>query len=527
MRRLTIGVPDLAVSNPEGPTASLSVSGNAVRVSVKRVGWIGSILGLFCLLPMFLPHSKAADDKDQALFRFEGEASATDWMPVKLPEIDKEQPPPTIEIVAQPKSKAGDTPVGKCLKITFAGGEWPTVATTKIPVAGNWKSYQTLKADVTVDRPSVAYFRIYQGKPDGKAPQPRWEKTMTLPAGRNDVTLMLRHGIGSLDAARGDVTSFVIGMYRPEKGQTLLVGNVRLSPDWPPPKVLGWYSPYNHDGYSAAVANDYARTGAVTKFKVLGTDMEVESLADLSKQMKDKWVKPEPKTIEQVEADFKAEFDKLKRDHPAAVMAVLREGETGWNPADPDKAYEGWKAVYVNCHGPDGPNPGREKTPALSDTVEVFMRHRSVLMRADLASIPKHARILAAKLVVTRAFATDLKVPEKPNLWVAEPCNREWDAASANCYFYANGKHWKGVSGLYYGADPDFWPVFLTHGPAGGAAVSVWDFGEAVKFWMDDKHANHGFFLHGDSNDYMRMYTQRAKSPKQRPALMVIYDPKP
>ena len=82
------------------------------------------------------------------------------------------------------------------------------------------------------------------------------------------------------------------------------------------------------------------------------------------------------------------------------------------------------------------------------------------------------------------------------------------------------------MSGLYYGADPDFWSVFLTHGPAGGGAVSAWDFTEAVKFWLDGKHDNHGFFLHGDSNDYMRMYTARAKDPKQRPALMVIYEPK-
>ena len=57
-------------------------------------------------------------------------------------------------------------------------------------------------------------------------------------------------------------------------------------------------------------------------------------------------------------------------------------------------------------------------------------------------------------------------MPEKPNLWVAEPCNRDWDETSANCYFYAKGKHWKGVSGLYYGADPDFWPVFLTPWPS-------------------------------------------------------------
>ena len=71
---------------------------------------------------------QAADDKDQVLFNFEGESAAKDWAPVKLPEIEKEQPAPTIEIVATPKAKADDGQAGKCLKITFAGGDWPTVA---------------------------------------------------------------------------------------------------------------------------------------------------------------------------------------------------------------------------------------------------------------------------------------------------------------------------------------------------------------------------------------------------------------
>lgn len=91
----------------------------------------------------------------------------------------------------------------------------------------------------------------------------------------------------------------------------------------------------------------------------------------------------------------------------------------------------------------------------------------------------------------------------------------------------ARGKHWQAVSGLFYGQDPDFWPIFLTHGPAGGGAVSSWEFTEALKFWRDGKHANHGFFLHGDANDYMRMYTSRARDIKQRPALMVVYEPNP
>jgi hypothetical protein len=473
-----------------------------------------------------LPYVVVADDKDQVLFDFAYESAVKNWTPINLPDVAEKQPAPTIEIASTATSKADDGQASKCLKITFAGGDWPAVATTTIPVHGNWKAFQTLEAGLTVDRPSVAYFRICQGKPDGKSQQPRWEKTMTLLPGRNEVTLMMRHGIGSLDPGKGDITSFIIGMFRPARGQSLLVAKVRLSTDWPPPKVLGWYSPYNHDGYSAAAARDYARTGVVPAFKVLGTDLEVKDVPDLAKRLKDKWAKPKPTTIEQVEDEFHAEFDKLQRDHPRAILAVLREGEKGWDPSDPDKAYEGWKFVYVNCHGPDGPNSGRETTPAPSETVEVFMRHRSVLMRADLASIPQDAKVLAAKLVITRVQAADLKAPEKPNLWVAEPCNRDWDETQANCYFFAKGRLWKGVSGLYYGAEPDFWPVFLSHGPAGGGAVSAWDFTEAVKFWLDGKYANHGFFLHGDSNDYMRMYTPRAKDLKQRPALMVIYEPK-
>src|SRR5208282_4345472 len=134
-----------------------------------------------------------------------------------------------------------------------------------------------------------------------------------------------------------------IGMFQPEKGQTLLVSNVRLSSDWPAPKVLGWYSPYNHDGYSAAAARENARTGTVPKFKVLGTDLEVESLPDLAKRFKDKWAKLEPRTIDQVEAEFSADFDRFKKDHPKAMLAILRDGEKGSDPANADKAYQGWK----------------------------------------------------------------------------------------------------------------------------------------------------------------------------------------
>jgi hypothetical protein len=459
--------------------------------------------------------SRAAAD-DQVLFDFRDPASAKHWSPVKLSQVESDAPTPRFEIVAGPKANA--------LAITFAGGDWPTIGTMKIPVAGNWKQFQTLRAELTVDRPSIAYFRICQGKPDDKPRQPCWEKTLNLLAGRNDVTLNIRRGFSMtvIEPNKGDITSFDIGMYRPEKGQTLQVANVRLSTEWPEPKnVLGWYSPYNHDGYSAAVAREFERTGQVTKFKVLGTDLEVADVPDLLKKLDAK--KPAPKSIDQVESEFQAEYQKIKRAHPRAVLAILRDGEKGWDPAHPDQVYAGWKMHYQNSHGPDGPNAGREKPQALGDTIEAFMRHRGVLMRVDLASLPKGAKVLAARFVVTRSMPKEAKKDEKPNMWVAEPCNRDWDPATANCYFYAPGKHWKAVNGLYYGQDPDHWPVFLMHGPASGGAVSDWDFTAALNFWLDGSHPNHGFFLHGQ-NDYMRMYTTRASDIKQRPAVFVVYE---
>jgi hypothetical protein len=464
----------------------------------------------------------AAEDK--TLFDFQDAAAAGKWSAAKLPEVKTDSPAPRVEVVANTAAAGTAGAEAKGLKLTFDGGEWPVVATTTIPVEGNWKELQTLRADLTVDAPLVAYFRVLQGQPDEKGKQAYYERTMILQPGRNPMTLVLHSGIGQMDPAKGNITSFIIGAFRPAKGQTLLVDSVRLSADWPPPKVIGWTSPYNHDGYSSAVAQEYARTGKLTTFKVLGRDMEVADIADIAAKLKDKWTKPEAQTIDQVEADFKAQFDKLHADHPRAMLAIFRDGEKGCDPGAPDKVYAGWKMVYISCHGPDGPNDGRENTPRLYDAVEAFMRHRSPLMRADLSSIPSGAAILAARLVVTRP--KDAKPPEKPNMWVAEPCNRDWDDKSANCYFYAPGKLWKAVSGLYHGQDPDYWPVFLASGPAGGGPVSTWDFTEALKFWTDAAHPNHGFFLYGDSNDYARIYTYTAKEVKVRPAILVIYEPK-
>ena len=158
-----------------------------------------------------------------------------------------------------------------------------------------------------------------------------------------------------------------------------------------------------------AVAREYQRTGKVTRFRVLGTDREVGDLRELFTQLKDQWKAPEPVTIEQIETNFRQEYERLKASHPQAKLLVLRDGEVGWNVAKPDQPYAGWKMAYVNCHGPDGPNSGREKMAELGETVESFMRHRGLLMQADLSMIPAGAKILASQFVVTRELGAERK----------------------------------------------------------------------------------------------------------------------
>jgi hypothetical protein len=156
------------------------------------------------------------------------------------------------------------------------------------------------------------------------------------------------------------------------------------------------------------------------------------------------------------------------------------------------------------------------------------MRHRSPLMRVDLSSIPAGANILAAKLLIVRAnekVQDDHDPQKKPTMWVVEPCNRPWEEYEVNAFEYAKDKFWKAVGGMHWGNDPDFLPIFLAHGPGQGR-VNTWDFTEAVRFWTSGKHANHGFMLHGDSHDYMIGHSREAKNVHDRPAVLVIYEPK-
>src|ERR1022692_1149176 len=129
----------------------------------RIVPFVGLILAVCVFSCEFSRESNAADDRDQVLFNFADKGTVKDWIPVTLPDVGGDQPVPKVEIVPMPKAKDDARPAGQGLKITYDGGDWPTIGTTRIPVQGNWKQFQTLKADLTVDRPCVAHFRIYQG----------------------------------------------------------------------------------------------------------------------------------------------------------------------------------------------------------------------------------------------------------------------------------------------------------------------------------------------------------------------------
>jgi hypothetical protein len=472
---------------------------------------------LFCLPPLFLALAPVLADaappaaptvKEKVLFDFEDPNDLKAWSDLDLPGAGAKEPPVQLQLSDQHATSGR-----RSLRLTFARGTWPTVTTTQ--VLDDWLPYQTFRADVTVDRPCVVGFTALQEKSlrggGWDASVSRWTKTALLREGTNHVAATIpQPNDYSISAKWGKVVRFEVFMYRPHDGESVFVDNVRLTTEKLPPP-------------------------GKTKFTVAGTDLVLEgkssadAVIELGKRLKDRWSKPVPRTLEQVEADFRDHYEALKKQHPRAVLAVLRDGEKGYDPAHPDRVYAGWKDAYWSSHGPDGAYVERAENRGRSASHEVFMRHRSPLMYVDLSSVPAGSSILAARLVVVRA---NDKVPDdhdpgkKPTMWVVEPCNRPWQEYEVNAFEYARDRFWREVGGMAWGGDdPDFWPTFLAYGPGRGK-VNDWDFTEAVRFWSDGTHANHGFMLHGDSHDYMIAHTREAKEVKDRPAVLLVYEPK-
>ncbi len=440
------------------------------------------------------------DAGDRMLFDFERPEDAERWSNLLIKDpasadrrIQKE--PAATWLLSTENATSGS----HSLKITFDGGRWPTITTALPPE--DWMGYHRLCADITVTRPCLVGITVLQEKSSRKEGwEPvvgRWTKTIFAQPGRNLLSEPLhRNDWQAIMPKLGPVVAFEMFLYAPHKGESIWIDNVRL------------------------VAKKDKEPEAKREFQVLGTEWTVSGVAELGKKLKDQWTPPVPKTVEQIEAEFRGAYDKLKAEHPRAQLAVFRDGENG---------YAGWTDAYFNSHGPDGMTFERSENGGRRETAEMFMRHRSPLHRVDLSSIPRGSTILAAKLLICRAGDppdAEHDPLTHPTMWVAEPCNRPWVETEVNAYEYAKDKFWKAIGGQYYGEDPDFLPVYLAYGPGTGK-VNAWDFSEALRFWTDGKHENHGFMLHGDGKDWMgRACYREYPEVKQRPAVLVIYEPK-
>jgi hypothetical protein len=444
----------------------------------------------------------------KVVYDFEDPAGIKAWSQLPPPGAAGKDPTVSVE-----QSTDHATSGRHSLKLTFAGGRWPTVGTDA--VSQDWLAYKTFRADVTVGRACVVGFTLLQEKSqpgDGwEAVISRWTTTAFLKPGRNEVIAsLLSPNDYAVHPKWGKVLRFEVFMYNPHDGESIHVDNVRLG-------------------------NDKLPTREKVKMSIQGTDWtvpggSVDGCRELARTLAHLWTPPPAVTVHQVEEEFRVRYADLKKRHPKAVLAVLRDGKKGYDPANPDRAYAGWTDAYWSSHGPDTAFAERARNHGRSTTHEVFMRHRSPLMRVDLASIPAGSAVLAARLVVVKTsdkVLDDHNPARRPTMWVAEPCNRPWDEYEVNAFQYAKDKFWQDVGGGHVGGeDPDFLPVFLAYGWGRPGKVATWDFTQAVRFWTDGKHANHGFMLHGDAGDYMTAHTREAGAVKDRPAILVIYVPK-
>jgi len=439
------------------------------------------------------------DEGERVLFDFEEAADLADWSnlaienPAEADRRIRQEPPVRLELSPEHASSGRSS-----LKLTFSGGAWPTV--TRALPNEDWMPYHRLTADVTVTRDCLVGFAVLQEKSSRKegwdAAVSRWTKTAFCRPGRNVVTdLLHRNDWSAINAKLGPVVRFEIFMYRPRPGESIWVDRVRLS------KAKDGEEPPKRE------------------FKVPGTDWTVSGVQELGKRLAPQWRKPEPRTVDEVEGEFRAQFEKLHARHPKARLAVFRDGENG---------YQGWADAYFSSHGPDGMTFDRSENFGRSPSQEIFMRHRSPLMRVDLSKIPTGSKILAARLILVRSdkeFAKGHDPEEKPSMWVVEPCARPWVETEVNAYEWAKDRFWRAIGGQHYGEDPDFWPVYLAYGQSQGK-VCWWDFAEAVRFWTDGSRENHGFMLHGDSHDWMgRACYREWPELKSRPAVLVAYAP--
>ena len=500
----------------------------------KRVFWITVMAGICATMLS----AGVAVAEDKVLFDFEDADSVNAWSNIDVyalreaeakaaydaalqaaPDPAKVKPyKPLVQHAKEPAVKIAWTTEGvtrgrHAMKLTYAGGRMPTVS-ARSPL-DDWRPYRTFSADVTASRTCLVVFRVMSetskygtGYNEGCS---RWEFAARVKPGKNTVTTRAPKRLWNY-VYNQNVRAIQIYIYQPHEGESITIDNIRLATE--KPKTI---TPF-----------DDARAVPPGKYKVLGTNLKVKNVDELADTLKDKWAKPADKTVEQSEADIRAEYDKIRKDHPKAVLAILREGQKGYDPAAPEKTFAGWEDAGTPSHGPMGLNMSCFGNAGKRVVIETCFRNRPGLLQVDLSSIPKGAEVLAARLIVVRSARVGDGWKTKPTMFLAESCNPPSNEVEVNVFEYAHDKFWKQYAAMSWGKDADCTAVFLAHGPS-GASTSSWDFTHAVRYWTTEGHANHGFILYGAPKyvDYLRIFSRECGDIAKRPAVLVIYEPKP
>ncbi|MDD7986152.1 DNRLRE domain-containing protein [Lentisphaera marina] len=487
-------------------------------IEKKRQGSASSLLArlsylfLLCMGSTSLHSGEIIDlAHSEILFDFESDISHS-WLNQNLKGYSEGKV--TIETSDQHLTSGS-----KSLKLTFPEGHLPSVYTEKIAIA-DWSQYKTLCADVFLERDSLVVFRALQEKStrdngwDGY--MGRFERAALMKKGHHTMVALLNHKRDHQFRPKyGAVIRFEIALYDAQQGESIFIDNIRLSKDLPKAKDI-----------PLSQLNEYIPTRGEL-FELMGMNSKVKDFADLAERVKGKWEKPYERSVEEVEASFIEKYNEIVKEYPKAKLAILRNGQKAFDRADMNKSYEGWDDTYITCHEPESMlmysglvNHGK------APMYEMFMRHRSALMRVDLSHLPKESKIHHASLLVCRTSRFEPSRSHlNPNLWVVELCNRPWVEDEANAFQFAKHKYWNNYSGRNWdGENPDSLPIYAAHGPGQGQ-TNVWDMTEVTRKWLKGDIANHGFWLYGDSKDWLlSAHYSESNELNKRPTLYVIYE---
>src|SRR6185436_3840870 len=169
------------------------------------------------------------------LYDFEAKDALAGWENLVLEQSKEQEPAVKLEQVAEYATSGKQS-----LKLTFSGGNWPTVTTTKVDDA--WLRYQTFHADVFAARPCLVGFTVFQEKSErGEGWEPlisRWTKTALLQKGAKHITAALpQPNDYAIHAKWGKVVRFEIFMYAPHAGESIYIDKISLSSEKLPPSV--------------------------------------------------------------------------------------------------------------------------------------------------------------------------------------------------------------------------------------------------------------------------------------------------